>query len=39
VRESPADPELDRGDHEDDEEQEIGDGRGVTELKFTKAWS
>src|SRR3984957_19392240 len=33
VDESPADPELDRGDHKDDEEQEVGDGRGVPEVE------
>src|SRR5215469_13861651 len=33
VREPPADPELDRGDHNDDQEQEVGDGGGVAEVE------
>src|SRR5215472_15322689 len=33
VREPPADPELDRGDHDDDQEQEVGDGGGVAEVE------
>src|SRR6516225_2586228 len=33
VGEPPADPELDRGDHEDDQEQEVGDGGGVAEVE------
>src|SRR5215469_5752572 len=33
IGESPADPELDRGDHDDDQEQEVGDGGGVAEVE------
>src|SRR5499427_7936613 len=33
VREPPADPELDRGDYDDDQEQEVGDGGGVAEVE------
>src|SRR5215469_2374276 len=34
VGESPTDPELDRGDHDDDQEQEVGDGGGVAEVEI-----
>src|SRR5215469_8431693 len=34
VGESTADPELDRGDHDDDQEQEVGDGGGVAEVEI-----
>src|SRR6266699_2802809 len=33
VREPAADPELDRGDREDDQEQNVGDGGGVAEVE------
>src|SRR5215510_1337540 len=33
VGEPAADAELDRGDHDDDQEQEVGDGGGVTEVE------
>src|SRR5215470_11311272 len=33
IGEPPTDPELDRGDHDDDQEQEVGDSGGVAEVE------
>src|SRR5215469_16004768 len=37
VNKSAADPELDRSEHNHDDEQEVRDGRGVSEVEVTLA--